>query len=58
MWCIERGVSHAHCPLGCEHPQPFIPFADTSRLLCGGCYFVDNRITDMAPCLPETCRDA
>lgn len=22
-WCRQHGVTHGHCPEGCEHPQPF-----------------------------------
>lgn len=56
VWCIERAVSHAHCPLWCDHPQPFTTV--TGDLLCGSCWHVYGRITIMDPCYPETCRDA
>lgn len=53
VWCIERGVTHAHCPDGCEHPQPFV--ATTGELLCGRCWHKYRQITVMQPCHPETC---
>jgi hypothetical protein len=43
---------HYHCPLGCEHPQPFIV---GELLLCGRCYFKHDDLTPMAPCTPALC---
>jgi hypothetical protein len=57
VWCINRGVTHAHCPMGCEHPQPFVAWTDTSKLLCGRCYFKFGMLTEMEPCVPEFCKD-
>ena len=54
-WCEAKGVSHAHCPLACWHPQPMLG-AD-GRLLCGRCWHVDGKETEMVPCVPETCPD-
>jgi len=42
---LER--NHYHCPISCEHPQPFIT---GELLLCGRCYFVDDQITPMVEC--------
>lgn len=53
-WCAQRGVTHAHCPYECEHPQPFVL---DGVLVCGRCAFVDDTITPMVPCTPETCGD-
>ena len=51
-WCEARGVTHAHCPDGCEHPQPFIL---EGVLVCGRCYFVYREVVAMVPCTPEYC---
>ncbi|TSC69010.1 MAG: hypothetical protein G01um101466_218 [Parcubacteria group bacterium Gr01-1014_66] len=55
MWCEEREVDHAHCPCGCEHPQPFILEKKGNILVCGACYFKDDAICEMVPCTPEIC---
>lgn len=55
-WCKSKGVSHAHCPLDCDHPQPF-PTMD-GRLLCGSCWHVHDIVTEMLPCTPGVCADA
>ena len=47
---VER--DHYHCPHGCEHPQPFIV---GELLLCGRCYFVEDCLTVMVPCVPDLC---
>lgn len=46
-WLAKHGVSHAHCPLGCEHPQPFF---FQGEYICGRCAFIDNIKTPMDPC--------
>ena len=59
---------HAHCPEGCEHPQPFraslLPeyAAEFPHLtpgveveLCGRCWHRFHEATVMVPCTPETC---
>jgi hypothetical protein len=51
-WCRDHECQHGHCPLGCEHPQPF---ATDGRLVCGRCAIVDGVFTDMIPCTPEVC---
>lgn len=43
---------HYHCPLGCEHPQPFLSL--DGQLLCGRCA-TEGRLTEVVPCTPETC---
>lgn len=54
-WCAERGCEHAHCPMECEHPQPFVDAV--GRLLCGRCVHIEDRETEMIPCTPETCKE-
>jgi hypothetical protein len=56
-WCRLYGVNHAHCPRGCEHPQPFIlnEGDGPSPLLCGRCWFVDGVRSEMVPCYPSVC---
>ena len=53
-WYREHGCDHAHCPDGCEHPQPLLT-AD-GRLLCGRCLFKYGEEVEMVPCVPETCQ--
>ncbi len=43
---------HGHCPLGCEHPQPFDALGSE---YCGRCWHVDGVMTEMEPCTPERC---
>jgi hypothetical protein len=46
--------AHAHCPHGCEHPQPF--FDDKfGGLLCGCCWFKYGICSPMIPCDGDTC---
>jgi hypothetical protein len=54
-WCAERGCDHAHCPDGCEHPQP-VMLVD-GRLVCGRCLFKCSEVTEMVPCSPEVCKE-
>lgn len=51
-WYLARGCGHAHCPFGCEHPQPFLI---EGVLLCGRCWFKERLRTPMIPCGPEVC---
>jgi len=51
-WNIAHGVTHAHCPNDCEHPQPFM---FEGELVCGRCYFVHGKTVMMLPCTPEVC---
>lgn len=46
---------HYHCPLDCEHPQPFK--GDDGRVYCGRCRFVHERLTECILCTPATCKD-
>ena len=52
-WYAAHGCDHAHCPHGCEHPQPFL--IDDGRLVCGRCAILDNVLSEMLPCTPEVC---
>lgn len=53
-WCIKYGCNHGHCGrYECENPQPFI--IENERLICGRCAILENTISDMVPCTPETC---
>lgn len=54
-WCVANGADHAHCPEGCEHPQPFVTSA--GELICGRCRHKYGEIRVMAPCVPEICGD-
>jgi hypothetical protein len=46
-WYAEHGVYHAHCPDGCEHPQPFIL---DGKLVCGRCAIKFGEVVEMEPC--------
>jgi hypothetical protein len=52
-WCAARGVTHAHCPCGCEHPQPFL--SCTGLLICGACWALARAWCAMVPCTPAAC---
>ncbi len=47
-----RDRDHYHCPLGCEHPQPFL---EGEILFCGRCWFVVGRPTVMVLCDEAIC---
>lgn len=47
-WCIANNCSHAHCPNGCEHPQPIV--GANAKCYCGRCYFKDNKLVEVIPC--------
>jgi hypothetical protein len=51
-WCEQHGCDHAHCPHGCEHPQPFM---HNGQLICGRCAFEDSSTVAMLPCTPHVC---
>jgi len=51
-WCDAHGCSHGHCPLDCEHPQPFV---HEGRLYCGRCWVLCKVLTEMVPCGPNNC---
>jgi hypothetical protein len=48
LWCEMHDVSHGHCPLECDHPQPF--WHPTYGLICGHCAIIDHLISIMIPC--------
>lgn len=58
-------MSHSHCPLGCDHPQPITadenpklpPGAIPGREYCGRCWVQDSLLSEMVPCTMETCHD-
>lgn len=52
-WYKKNNCHHAHCPKGCEHPQPMLTSDD--RMLCKRCFFKNNEITEVEPCRPEIC---
>jgi hypothetical protein len=52
-WYAERNCWHAHCPEDCEHPQPFL--TSDGRLLCGRCWVMEQRVSEMIPCTPDAC---
>ena len=51
-WCDQNETSHGHCPLGCEHPQPF---GSDGRLFCGKCWHDTGTLTEMVPCNEGIC---
>lgn len=52
-WCQQNNCTHGHCPLDCEHPQPFRH--PDGRFLCGRCWLVENIEAEMVACGPENC---
>jgi hypothetical protein len=52
-WLAAHSCDHAHCPEGCEKPQPRM--IDGGRLVCGRCLVIEGRISEMIPCVPEIC---
>ena len=55
-WCREKNCDHAHCPDGCEKPQPF-DFDGCGRLVCGRCWFRFGEVVEVVPCTPEICKE-
>ena len=53
-WYKDNNCSHAHCPLGCEKPQPEVC---GGKLLCMKCLVLYDTLTEMVPCTPEICED-
>ena len=47
-FCSAHGVTHGHCPNGCEHRQP---------QLAGGIMVCCFCRTPIVPCVPEVCND-
>lgn len=52
-WYAERAVDHAHCPNGCEKPQP--AQQPDGRLLCMKCLVLSGVEAEMIPCTPDVC---
>jgi hypothetical protein len=53
-WYKANDCTHAHCPEGCDHPQPFV---QGDELWCGSCWFMHKVKTFMEPCRPAICVD-
>ncbi len=53
VWYKEHGCWHAHCPDGCEKPQPFVN--EQGKMVCGRCFFKFGEVVEMIPCIPEIC---
>lgn len=54
-------ADHAHCPLDCEHPQPFQALDDSEKRMrwwCGRCAAKFGLLTEMVPCAPPYCAEA
>lgn len=49
-WCEDNNSSHAHCPDGCEHPQPQLY---NGVLVCGRCL---HKYNEVVPCGLEVCQ--
>lgn len=54
-WCEVRGVTHAHCVLHCDKPQPTL--LPDGRLVCGRCLVVDGVASECVACTPDVCGD-
>lgn len=52
-WYTQHECQHAHCPCGCDHPQPFL---DGEDFLCGACWCIEQQRCLMIPCTPVTCQ--
>jgi hypothetical protein len=53
-WYATNNCTHAHCPHGCSHPQPFLL---GGVMFCGKHYHDDGEYIRMVPCSPEACKD-
>jgi hypothetical protein len=52
-WYAEHCCTHAHCPHGCEKPQPIL---DGDELLCLRCLVYEGgRRSPMIPCTLDNC---
>jgi len=51
-WCAAHNCQHAHCPYGCDHPQPF---EHEGKLYCGKHWFDDLELVEMVPCDETIC---
>jgi hypothetical protein len=54
-WCKRNGCFHAHCPKGCEHPQPAV--TQTGDLICGLHMAFRHEYVLMEPCDPKICTE-
>lgn len=52
-WYAANDCDHAHCPEGCEHPQPTVN--TLGELICGRCWFKFGEKTLMVACKPDIC---
>ena len=52
-WYARHHCTHAHCPRGCDKPQPFE--TNDGRLLCSRCWVQDDVQSEMIPCTPDIC---
>lgn len=52
-WYERHGCDHAHCPNGCEKPQP-VEQPD-GRPLCMRCLVYSGVEVECVPCTPEVC---
>lgn len=58
-------MTHSHCPLGCDRPQPITadenpklpPGAIPGHQYCGRCWVQDGHLSEMVPCTTELCAD-
>lgn len=53
-WYMLHRCEHAHCPEGCEKPQPSM---SDGKMLCMKCKVLFGVDSVMIPCTPETCND-
>lgn len=49
-WYALHQCDHAHCPEGCEHPQPVL---DGEELICGKHWVILKIRLPMTPCASE-----
>lgn len=54
-WYKDHGCDHAHCPDGCEHPQPVL--LSDGRMVCGRCRHKYGETVEVLPCGPEICKE-
>lgn len=51
-WCRANGCDHAHCPDGCEKPQPRL---HAGQMVCGRCLIKFSEVVPVLPCGPGVC---
>lgn len=54
-WYASNGCDHAHCPVGCDKPQPRTV---SGVLVCGKCLVINGVWSEMIPCTPAACEEA